>query len=118
MDQNRTEEVSDVNYPYYNFPQRHDVIRVNGKNGADAFQLAPNSSVLLLDETAPMVWLKVTDGAGYATVTGYDISPAKTPEEKEAGRFDALEKRISSLEALINGKPDSGRSKSKQDSPD
>ena len=31
--------------------QRCEIVRVNGKNGADAYQLAPNSSALLLAET-------------------------------------------------------------------
>jgi hypothetical protein len=67
---------------YYSQPQQNNnmgiqqqVVRVNGKNGAEAYQMAPNSSILLLDETAPIVWLKTTDGAGYPTVTPYDIAP-------------------------------------------
>ena len=73
-------------YPNYNnqFQQpsynqnmmgKQEVVRVNGKNGAEAFQMLPNSSILLLDETAPIVWLKTTDGAGYPTIKPYDISP-------------------------------------------
>ena len=55
------------NLPHY------EVIRVNGRAGAEAFQMAPNSQVLLLDETAPIVWLKTTDGAGYPSLIPYDI---------------------------------------------
>ena len=58
-----------------NYLGKQEVVRVNGKNGAEAFQMLPNSSILLLDETAPIVWLKTTDGAGYPTITPYDISP-------------------------------------------
>ena len=43
--------------------QRQEVVRVNGEGGANAYQLMPNSSALLLDETAPIVWLVTTDGA-------------------------------------------------------
>ena len=35
----------------YQTAQRCEIVRVNGKNGADAYQLAPNSSALLLAET-------------------------------------------------------------------
>lgn len=91
-------------YPYYGAKQ--EVTKVNGRNGAEAYALAPNSSALLLDETAPIVWLVMTDGAGYKTVTGYDITPAQSAEQKEASRFDALEQRITALEAALNGKPD------------
>ena len=38
-------------------PQRCQVIKVNGRNGADAFRMAADSSVLLLDENDPIVWL-------------------------------------------------------------
>lgn len=73
-------------YPNYNamnmgqqmYPQRQEVVRVNGQNGANAYQMAPNSSILLLDETAPIIWLKTTDGASYPTVTGYTITPIET----------------------------------------
>lgn len=54
---------------------KQEVVRVNGKKGAETYQLPPNSSILLLDESAPIVWLKTTDGAGYATVAPYDITP-------------------------------------------
>ena len=52
--------------PYFNQQtqyQRTEVVKVNGEGGAKAYQMPPNSSVLLLGETAPIVWLKTTDGA-------------------------------------------------------
>lgn len=104
-----------MNYPFYmpqqqqmpQFPaQRQEIVRVNGRGGAEAYQLAPNSSALLLDTTAPVVWLKTTDGAGYPSLVPYDISPAQTPEQKEETRYSALEKRISDLEAMIHAQSD------------
>ena len=84
---------------------RQEVIRVNGKNGADAYQMAPNSSILLLDETAPIVWLKTTDGASYPTVTGYEITPLKTQLAVNADTgYAELENRIARLEELFNEK--------------
>ena len=82
-------------------PQQQEVVKVNGKNGVDAFQLAPNSSALLLDTTAAIVWLVQTDGAGYKTSTAYDITP-HVPEEE--AQFKTLEERISKLEETINAK--------------
>lgn len=87
----------------FNQFQRQEVIRVNGENGARAMGLAPNSSALVLDETAPIVWLCQTDGAGYKTCTAYKITPVQQ-EQQETVR--SLEERIKRLEALINGKPD------------
>lgn len=37
--------------------------------------MSPNSSMLVLDETAPIIWYAQTDGAGYLTVTPFDITP-------------------------------------------
>lgn len=81
-----------------NIVGKQEVVRVNGKNGAEAFQLPPNSSILLLDETAPIVWLKITDGAGYPTITPYDINPhqTETVQQKEID-IKPLEQRISKL---------------------
>lgn len=83
------------------FMPRQEVVRVNGRNGAEAYQMAPNSSVLLLDETAPIVWLKTTDGASYPTITGYEISPIKTQPNPENASYTELEKRIAKLEEVL-----------------
>ena len=86
------------NYLNYN-NQRQQVIRVNGQNGAKAYQLNPNSSILLLDETAPIIWLKTTDGAGYATVTAYDIAPHQNEIPVDT---KSLEARVTRLEQIMN----------------
>ena len=79
-----------------------EVVKVHGEEGANAFRLEPNSSILLLDETQPVVWLKVTDGAGYATLSPYSISPLqKTPPVD----IQSLEARIKRIEDMINAKP-------------
>ena len=96
--------------PYGNFPNyqqqitpqlpQQQVTKVNGENGARAFQLGANSSALLLDECGTIVWLVTSDGAGYKTVSPYDIAPhqvAKAPD------YSSLETRISKLEEYING---------------
>lgn len=80
------------------FP-KHEIVKVNGQNGANAFQMAPNSSILLLDETAPIVWLAMTDGAGYKTVTPYSIAPYQPEPEIDT---KALLQRVEKLEAAIN----------------
>jgi hypothetical protein len=80
--------------------QRMEIVRVNGENGARAFQLPPNSNVLLLDESAPLVWLVQTDGAGYKTVAPYTITPYQTAPVPDLGW---LEQRITRLEGMLNG---------------
>ena len=75
------------------------IVRVNGENGARAYQLPPNSSALLLDETAPLVWLVQSDGGGYRSATPYKIEkyePEPQPDMK------AIMDRLLSLEEKIN----------------
>ena len=85
-------------------PAQSQVIRVNGENGAKAFNLGANSSALLLDESGLMVWLVTSDGAGYKTVSAYDITPHQT---KPVPDFGSLETRIKRLEDMINDTADS-----------
>lgn len=88
--------------------QRVEIIKVNGENGARAYQLAPNSSILLLDESAPIVWLCQTDGAGYKTVTPYSISPYQPEPPVDV---KSLEQRIAKLEGILNEQSDTGKIK-------
>ena len=83
---------------------RQQVPHVSGRNGAAAYPMAPNSEVFLIDDTDAVLWLKTTDSAGYPTLFSIPIPDdfGKPPEQKEAARYEALEKRITSLEALIN----------------
>ena len=76
------------------------VVRVNGENGAKAYQMGANSSALLLDESGSMVWLKTTDGAGFPTVSAYDITPH---QETASPDYSSLEQRIEKLEMIVNG---------------
>lgn len=80
-------------------PQRQEVTKVNGENGARAYSIGPNSSALLLDSSGRLVWLVTTDGAGYKTVAPYDINPH---QEAPAPDYTTLEQRISRLEGIFN----------------
>lgn len=92
------------------FNSYQQVIRVNGEQGARAFQMMPNSSVLLLDETAPLVWLKQTDGAGYPTVTAFKIEPYVPQPQPD---LNTLMQRLAQLEERIS---DNEQSKSNSSS--
>ena len=83
---------------------QQQIIRVNGKAGADAFQMGPNCSALLMDETAPIVWMAVTDGGGYKTLQPFDISPHEEEKPVTAGSMKSLEERIAKLEEATYGK--------------
>lgn len=95
--------------PYMGTNQQ--IIKVNGTNGANAFQLSPNSSILLLDESAPRLFLKQTDGAGYPTITAYKLEPYV--EEKQPELSDILA-RLNKLEETVNAKSNTSSTKRKQ----
>ena len=84
--------------PYHQQPKQ-EVIKVNGEGGARAFPIGPNSSALLLDVSGELVWLVVTDGAGYKSIMPYDITPHKGAEAPD---FSTLEQRIERLEEKVN----------------
>ena len=94
----------------YNLPH-YNIIQVNGQKGAETLQMAPNSKVLLLDETDPLIWFVQTDGAGYKTVTPYSITPYQPAPPVD---LNSLEQRLSILEEKINAKSYSGTNKQRK----
>ena len=79
---------------------RQEVVTVNGRQGAQLYQIGVNSSAFLLDVSGKILWLVTTDGAGYKTVQPYDINPHQDPPSPE---YEALATRMSKLEDMING---------------
>ena len=90
---------------------RCEVIQVNGENGARSFVMAPNSSALLMDTTAPIIWLCQSDGAGYHTQTPFRIEQFKPDPPVDV---HALQDRIARLEAKLNEQSDAGAAKPKR----
>lgn len=95
----------------YPIPQRYEVIKVNGESGVNAFQMAANSEVILLDTTAPLIWYVQTDGNGYRTATPYTIEPyVKAPPVDMNYITKALgdiSERLKRLEGANDDKSDS-----------
>ena len=109
-----------MNYPtpYFNPYQQQpiiqptQVVRVNGENGARAYSMGANSSALLLDESGLLVWLVTSDGAGYKTVSAYDITPHQAQPTPD---FGSLENRIKKLEEIVNATTDSSATRRRRD---
>ena len=103
--------------PYQNQLQHQQIIQVNGKASVDTIQLAPNSSVLVMDTSAPIVWMCVSDGVGKVTSTPYDISihQEKPPVDMSSveERLANVEKTLSELEGKLNDKSNANKSKPK-----
>lgn len=86
-----------------------NIISVTGIEGARAFNIAPNSSVLLLDGESPVMYLKTSDSIGMQKITAYSLSeiqgnnPIPIKEEKSVeyvtkDAFDALCARVQALD--------------------
>ena len=79
---------------------RYELPKVNGEQGARMFQMAPNSTTILADNTNPnLLWMVQTDGAGYLTVTPLDAYIHQT--QPQASVSD-LEARVKHLEELYD----------------
>lgn len=94
------------------------ITQVNGEAGANAYQLAPNSSALLLDTTGAIVWLAQTDGAGYKTVQAFDIIPHRSKQEPDvveiSNNIHDIDNRLKKLEEELYGKPNPESNDDKQ----
>ena len=83
-------------YGMYQTPApKYELTIVKGEEGAKAFRMAPYSKAVLVDETAPIVWFAQTDGAGYLTVTPYDITLHQTQPQVD---INDLAERLKRLE--------------------
>ena len=102
------------------------VVQANGKASISALRMSPNSSVLIMDTTAPIVWLCTSDGLGNVTPIASDIAPHKDTPTPDVSSF---EQRLSAVENSVSGiitkweemtnagtKSNAGGSKSKQSS--
>ena len=89
---------------------------VNGRDSALAFQLGPNSSVILADNLEPKIWVVTTDASGYKAIKGYKIiedeetpnisnGPASDESEQNSKWKETLESfnnRLDKLEERLN----------------
>lgn len=97
------------------------VLQANGKPSIDALKMSPNSSVLIMDTTAPIVWLCTSDSLGNVTSVAYDITqhkdqPVPSVTDFEA-RLVAVENNINSIVSRLGvmndaSKSDAGSTKS------
>lgn len=85
------------NYGYGQLP-KYEIMKINGKGGVDALQMAPNSELLALDKTSNLVWLIQTDAAGYKTSYPFTITPY---EEEKPADVNELSSRITKLEQML-----------------
>ena len=70
------------------FPQEQtqNLIRVNGIDGAKAYQMNANSTVALFDSNEDIMYIKNTDGAGFPSIRMFkfeEVNEITNNEEKQ-----------------------------------
>lgn len=86
-------------YPFQQFGKTEQLIRVTGIDGAKAYQMMPNSTVVLFDGGEDLFYLKSTDGAGFPTIRVFRFEEVKghaTPETEyiTKAEFEAFRKEL------------------------
>lgn len=110
--------------PYYNQPMNsqqffqqeptQSLIRVNGIEGAKAYQMNANSTVALFDSNNDIMYVKTTDGAGFPSIRTFNFVEIKQ-NEKSSGSQDYISRQEFEefkKELMNNGKQSISRSKS------
>ena len=94
--------------------QPQNLIRVNGLEGAKAYQMSANSTVALFDANNDLMYVKSTDGAGFPTIRTFAFNEvvANNNTVPENVEYVTREEFNKLKEELLNGKQSISRSKS------
>ena len=69
-----------------------NLIRVNGVDGAKAYQMPANSTVALFDANEDIMYIKTTDGAGFPSLRTFNFVEI-TQNEKSTGSQDYISRQ-------------------------
>lgn len=92
-----------------------NLIRVNGIDGAKAYQMTANSTVALFDSNNDIMYVKSTDGAGFPSIRTFsfvEIKPEDKAQEPKQEYISREEFEEFKKELMNNGKQSISRSKS------
>lgn len=94
--------------------QTQNLIRVNGIEGAKAYQMTANSIVSLFDANEDIMYIKSTDGAGFPSIRSFRFEELKedTSAETSVDYISREEFEEFKKELMDNGKQSISRSKS------
>lgn len=87
------------------FPQmnnQQNLIRVNGIDGAKAYQMPPNSTVALFDGNEDVMYIKSTDGAGFGNIRMFQFTEIQNNQTQSQAvvdyvsreEFESLKKEV------------------------
>ena len=91
-----------------------NLIRVNGIDGAKAYQMSANSTVALFDNNEDIMYIKTTDGAGFPAIRTFAFNEvvANTNPIQDTADYVTRDEFNKLKEELLNGKQSISRSKS------
>ena len=96
-----------MNYPYYNNyfqPQRQELIRVNGLEGAKNYPLSPGSTVALFDAETDTMFIKSMDAGGFPSIRTFTfMETTSNPTDTTESRLSNLESEIANIKEALNG---------------
>ena len=102
-------------FPYpSNSPNSVEIPHVNGIESARNYPLPTNSSALVLDNNAPIVYMITTDSSGFKTIKPYAISEYKPEPEVDVR---SLLDRITAIERRLDNEPNTKSNESEQNHP-
>lgn len=79
-------------------PAQNNIQYVNGLESANAYQLAPNSSILLMDSNMARFYIKQTDASGYHTIKAYDFT--EVTQDSQISANDEIKKLHDEIETI------------------
>lgn len=94
--------------------QTQNLIRVNGIEGAKAYQMPANSTVALFDSNDDVMYVKSTDGAGFPSIRTFAFTEVKE-QNKPVQQIDYISREEFEefkKELMNNGKQSIQKSKS------
>ena len=102
------------NQPYVPQEPQQSLIRVNGIEGAKAYQMSANSTVALFDTNEDIMYVKSTDGAGFPSIGTFSFTEIKenTKATQTTDYISRQEFEDFKKELMNNGKQSISRSKS------
>ena len=96
-----------MNYPYYNNyfqPQRQELIRVNGLDGAKNYPLSPGSTVALFDAESDTMFIKSMDAGGFPSIRTFSfMETTSKPVDATESRLSAIETEIANIKEALSG---------------
>lgn len=101
--------------------QGQQLIRVNGLEGAKAYQMGANSTVALFDSNNDIMYVKNTDGAGFGSIRAFKFSEmdlnssAPVAEYATKNELEQLRQEVKNYAEQFISKSKSAKTKSVSD---